>query len=72
MNEILESKELRAARQKCREAYAKFGMSPQYDAAFEAVVALTRPGILAAERMNEFFSVDSGIHRTRLLDGRII
>lgn len=72
MYEILESKELQAARQKCREAYAKFGMSPEYDAAFEAVVAITRPIILANEGKQVFYSVDSGFHRTRLLDGRII
>lgn len=62
--------ELKVARAHCNEMYAKFGFkSAEYEAAFEAVRKITSSQTVTKE---EFCSIDSGVHRTRLLDGRII
>ena len=63
-----ETAELAAARAKVRAC--TFGTA-EYDAAFEAMRAITQRMIEAAPR-EEFCSVDSGVHRTRLASGKII
>jgi hypothetical protein len=60
--------ELNAARAEVRRH--KFG-SAEFDAAFAKAKAISDRIIDAAPR-EEFCSIDSGHHRTRLLDGRII
>lgn len=63
-----EAKKLEAARSAVRAA--KFG-TPEFDAAFEAMRKITQAMVDAAPR-EEFCSVDSGVHRTRLASGKII
>ncbi|MGO8269242.1 hypothetical protein ACC862_24070 [Rhizobium ruizarguesonis] len=66
------SKELAAARLKANEAYAAYGFhSKEYNEAFEAVRAITTEMVDDAPK-EEFCSIDSGIHRTRLLSGRLV
>jgi hypothetical protein len=48
----------------------KFG-TPEWEAAMEVVRGIVAK-IEAAKPREEFFSVDSGWHRTRLLDGRVV
>lgn len=65
-------KKLEAARQVAREAYAAQGVkSEQYEAAMDKVRAIIS-AIEEKRAPEEFCSVDSGSHRTRLLDGRVI
>jgi hypothetical protein len=61
-------KKLKAARDKVNSL--KFG-TPEWEAAMEVVRGLCAK-IDAAKPREEFCSVDSGWHRTRLLNGRIV
>lgn len=63
-----QSKKLEAARQRVRELI--FG-TPEWEAAM-AVVRELCAEIDAARPREEFFSLDSGFHRTRLPSGKII
>lgn len=58
---------LAPARDACRAAYA----TDAYEARFDDVRAITRK-LADLPSTEEFCSVDSGIHRTRLLSGRVI
>lgn len=58
---------LEPARQICREAYG----TPQYEDRFNEVRAITS-ALADLPSTEEFCSVDSGVHRTRLSSGRII
>ncbi len=51
--------------------YSADGWEAKWDKAMVAVRQL-RDQISAAKPVEEFCSVDSGIHRTRLLNGRVI
>ncbi|QIG67897.1 hypothetical protein EVB53_095 [Rhizobium phage RHph_Y60] len=66
------NKELAAARKHCNEMYRQFGFnSPEYNEAFEAVRAINLK-IMNAAPAEEFCSIDSGVHRTRLSNGKVI
>ncbi len=55
------------ARDACRAAYG----TDAYEARFDDVRAITRK-LSDLPSTEEFCSVDSGVHRTRLLSGRIV
>lgn len=59
--------QIAAARNEVRKH--QFGTAA-YDAAFDAMRAITVA--LASNRTEEFCSIDSGIHRTRLMNGKVI
>lgn len=65
-------KKLEAARAKANKAYDTFGFkSAQYEKAMKKVRSLVDE-MNAKMQPEEFCSVDSGFHRTRLLSGRIV
>lgn len=59
--------QIAAARNEVRKH--QFGTAA-YDAAFDAMRAITVA--LASNRTEEFCSVDSGIHRTRIMNGKVV
>lgn len=67
-----ESAELTAARRHCNDMYYAHGLkSDQYAQAFDHVAAIVALES-SVKKLEEFCSVDSGVHRTRLLSGKIV